>query len=148
MTQLTEAEAAYVNRMNPAAKKVGVGTRLRAVEGGSLANGTDGQVMICGADGVPAGKTLSGDVTNTNAGVVTVGNGKITAAKTDGSIKYGSGAGYTIALVQAAFGDPATLPDNFHGVYYDSTGEDYYDILVRSSAFLGVVKVYAAVPSE
>jgi len=81
MTQLTVAQAAYVNKMNPAAKKVGLGTRLRAVEGGSIATGTEAQVPICDAEGVPTPKAISGDVTIDASGAVSIGNDKITNAK-------------------------------------------------------------------
>lgn len=82
MTQLTEAEAAKIDRAPWANKKYGVGTRLRAVEGESnIPTGTEAQVPICAADGVPEPKTVSGDLTNNAAGAFTVGNDKITEPK-------------------------------------------------------------------
>ncbi len=41
----------------------------------------DGKVLIGGASGVAAEKTISGDVTTTREGVVTIGNGAVTKAK-------------------------------------------------------------------
>jgi hypothetical protein len=148
MTQLTAAEAALLNRIDHTAKKLGLGTRLRAVEGGTIATGTEAQLPICGADGVPAPKTISGDISVTAAGAVTIGNGKIGAAKLDGSLKNGTGAGYTIALVQAAFGDPAELPAGFVGYYTDSVASKVYRIRVVADAFVGEELTEVAVPAE
>jgi hypothetical protein len=88
MTQLTTAEAAFVNKMNPPAKRVGLGDRVRALEAATtIVTGTDGQVIICGADGVPAPATLSGAGTITNAGVLKIT--KIAAADADASKVFG-----------------------------------------------------------
>ncbi|MCE7699766.1 MAG: hypothetical protein K8E24_013455, partial [Methanobacterium paludis] len=66
----------------------------------------------------------------------------------DGKItpKTGTGAGYTIALVTTAFGDPATLPDGPVGFYRDTTANKSYLISVYSGVFEGVEQT--AVPSS
>lgn len=56
----------------------------------------DGKIMIGGATGIAAAQTPSGDVTMTNAGVMTIGAKKVTAAKTaiaDGKIFIGGADG-------------------------------------------------------
>jgi len=87
MTQLTTTEAARINKANRVNYEVGLGTRIRALEGGTIANGTEAQAMICGADGVPAGQTISGAGTLTAAGVLKIT--KIGAADTDSSKIFG-----------------------------------------------------------
>jgi len=81
MAQLTTAEAKRINRQNRSSYETGLGDRVRELEGGSIATGTEGQVPICDASGVPTPKTLSGDISNTADGVVTVGNDKIIEPK-------------------------------------------------------------------
>ena len=78
MAQMTQDEANAVNGMNPPAQREGLGDRLRTLEGTSLpATGTEAQIPICGTDGVPAPKTMSGDATITKDGAVAVGDNKI-----------------------------------------------------------------------
>lgn len=75
MTQLTAREAAIIDRSeDPIASRFNLGSRLRAVEGGTIATGTEAQVPICAADGVPTAQTLSGAGTITAAGVLKVTN--------------------------------------------------------------------------
>lgn len=82
MVQLTVDEANAVDLMNPPAKRVGLGTRVRALEGTALpATGTEAQIPICGADGVPAQKSVSGDITINTDGVTAIGAGKVTYDK-------------------------------------------------------------------
>lgn len=82
MTQLTTTEAARINRQNRSSYETGLGDRVRALEGESnIPTGTEAQVPICAADGVPEPKTVSGDLTNNAAGAFTVGNDKITEPK-------------------------------------------------------------------
>lgn len=45
-----------------------------------LASGTDAQHVVCNISGVPVYVTMSGDVTQTNAGVTAIGAGKVTNA--------------------------------------------------------------------
>lgn len=72
MTQLTAKQATKIDKMCPRSKELEIGTRLRAVEGGTIATGTEAQLPVCGADGVPAPQTVSGDATINASGVVTV----------------------------------------------------------------------------
>lgn len=52
-----------------------------------LASGTSGQVVVANGSGVPTYVTPSGDVTLTNAGVTSIGSGKVTSAMiVDGTI--------------------------------------------------------------
>jgi len=82
MTQLSTAEANRINRANRVNYETKLGTRLRALEGEpNIPTGTEAQVLICAADGVPEPKTVSGDVTINAAGSVTIGSNKITNAK-------------------------------------------------------------------
>lgn len=82
MTQLSVAEAIRVNKMNPTSKNVALGDRVRALEGSAnIVTGTEAQVPICGADGVPDAQTVSGDVTVTAAGVTSIGSSKVLAGK-------------------------------------------------------------------
>lgn len=103
MTQLTTAEANYANKMNPAAKKIGLGTRIRALEGAAnYVTGTEAQVPICGADGVPDAKTISGDISVNASGVTTIGANKVLKAM----VKY-----KTISVTIAAEASTGTTTD-------------------------------------
>ncbi len=82
MVQLTTAEAKRINRENRSSYETGLGDRVRELEGNEvIVVGTEGQVPICDANGVPTPKTFSGDISNTADGVVTVGNDKIIEPK-------------------------------------------------------------------
>jgi hypothetical protein len=76
MTQLTTAEATMLNKqMGRPARLVQLGKRLRDLEGAATyVVGTDGQIIVAGADGVPKAVTMSGANTITNAGVVSFNN--------------------------------------------------------------------------
>jgi hypothetical protein len=65
-----------------------IAERVHAILAGSaqqslgwLKSGTEKQLIVCNASGVPQYVTASGDVTNDKAGVFTIGNEKVTAAK-------------------------------------------------------------------
>ncbi len=64
------------------------------------------------------------------------------------SHQFGSGAGYTVALVQAAFGSPASLPDTFLGVYVNTANSKVYLVRVSAGAFTGSELTFAAVPAS
>jgi hypothetical protein len=120
MTQLTTAEAARINRQNRANYETGLGDRLRAVEGGSIATGTEAQIPICDAEGVPTPKTISGDITVTAAGAVSIGNNKITNAKmADDAIDTAEIADDAIESAQVA--DEAILEPHLKVVNRDVT---------------------------
>ena len=71
-----------------------------------LASGTDGQIPICSATGVPTFVTQSGDVTVSNAGVTTLGANKVAlpmiAAGTEGDILYFGAVGAASLLAKGA----------------------------------------------
>lgn len=120
MTQLTTTEAARINKANRVNYEVGLGTRLRALEGGTIATGTEGQLPICDAEGVPTPKTVSGDVTINAAGAVTIGNNKITNAKmADDAIDTAEIADDAIESAQVA--DEAILEPHLKIVNRDLT---------------------------
>jgi len=152
MTQLTVAQAAYVNKMNPAAKKVGLGTRLRAVEGGSIATGTEAQVPICDAEGVPTPKAISGDVTIDASGAVSIGNDKITNAKmADDAIGTAEIADDAVKSAQVA--DEAILEPHLKIVNRDVTIQaGQASATVTNAAdingFLGQAHFTAAIPDQ
>jgi hypothetical protein len=54
---------------------------VTGIELSDLAQGTDGQIPIASTGGATAYHALSGDMTATNAGVTTIGAGKVTKAK-------------------------------------------------------------------
>ena len=42
---------------------------------------------------------------------------------------YGSGAGLTIALLNAAFGTPSQVGAGFNSVYHDTVGAKFYTVV-------------------
>lgn len=65
-----------------------IAERVHAILAGSaqqslgwLKSGAEKQIIVCNASGVPQYVTASGDVTNTAAGVFTIGAGKVTQSK-------------------------------------------------------------------
>lgn len=73
MTQLSTVEAIRVSKMNPTSKSVDLGNRIRNLEGSAnVVTGTEAQIPICGADGVPVATTVSGDATISALGAVTI----------------------------------------------------------------------------
>lgn len=71
-----------LNKMNSVARNVGLGDLIEAAED-VVSTLADGKVLIGDASNLPAEKTLSGDVTTTREGVVSIGALKVTTAKID-----------------------------------------------------------------
>jgi hypothetical protein len=88
MTQLTAAEAARLNRMDYIARKVGLGTRIRALEGGNFTGvGSSAQMAVCDSGGTPTLVSISGAGTISTAGVLKIT--KIAAVDADASKIFG-----------------------------------------------------------
>lgn len=113
--------------------------RIDDVEAGTVAAGSISSDELANGAVIEA-KLGTGAVTSGK-----IGAGAVTAAKLSGELKSGSGAGYTIALVTTAFGDPATLSDAFTGIYKDTAATKYYVIVVFDDIF--VAEELTAVPA-
>jgi hypothetical protein len=83
-------------------------------------------------------------IAKTKLAALDIGDADIAAAGLSKGVD-GTGEGYTIALVTAAFGDPATLADGQTFIYRDTSGNKTYSVSVYDGVFYGVEK--AAVPS-
>lgn len=83
-------------------------------------------------------------IAKTKLAALDIGDADIAAAGISKGVD-GTGEGYTIALVTAAFGDPATLADGQTFIYRDTSGNKTYGVSVYDGVFYGVEK--AAVPS-
>jgi len=109
MTQLTAAQAKKINKDSLANSPkelggVGLGDRVRTLESGTTyVTGTEAQIPVCGADGVAAPKTISGDTTITKDGVISVGANKVTYDKLDAT-----GRKYKIRVNRSATDTAAT----------------------------------------
>lgn len=95
---------------------------------------------------VPAGSISTDEIANLAitesliaTGAVTsgkIGSAAVTADKLRGDVKGATSTGVTIAALTAAFGDPATLPNNFIGFIKDSSDSNHIRaVVVRDGAF-------------
>ena len=136
-----------------------INDRMDNVEAGVVAEGSISSAELANG-AVTEGKLATGAVTSGKLGAKAVTTAKIddNAVGSDqlaalsvgepqlsGIGKNGNGAGYTIALLTANFGDPATIDDGFVGVYRDTTNNKTYHISVFGDAYYGVEET--AVPA-
>jgi hypothetical protein len=82
MADLLTITNSFVNGTNADATQVNQNfTDVKNYIDARLGNLTSGQILVANASGVVTGRTLSGDATISNTGVITIANGAVNAAK-------------------------------------------------------------------